>query len=138
MCRSEFLEAIVRLATNIKYPKIAHVNPVKAVKTFLEQNLCTYAHKSEVLIVRKLLRSDMCLNNFLYYNRALTKGLYIYWRDSNGFRLRSAFLCLNFNGTRDLASKLSSDDLRDGIADSLPNIKRVINLSELKRQFLFS
>ena len=102
MCRSELMEAIIRLATTIFYPEVSHHNPVKAVNILIEKHLWPFAHSNEQYTVRNIiLRSDTNLNDFLYDNRALTKALYLYWRGNDGFRVRNAFLMFNFNGTRE-------------------------------------
>lgn len=137
MCRSELLEAIVRLATTVHYPQIAHLNPVKAVSVFIENHLWPSARKNEQLIIRKILRSDSGLNDLLYDNRAITKGLYLYWRMADGFRLKSAFCLFNFDGSRDAAGNMDEDEFESTTAAN-SNVKKLISGHELRRIFLFS
>ena len=58
LCRSELLEAVVRLATNIYFPEDAHQNPAMAMNNFVSQLMKPFCAESEIQNVRYLIQSD--------------------------------------------------------------------------------
>jgi hypothetical protein len=70
-----------------------------------------YAQASEIQRVRHVLQSDMELNDLLYDNRVLMKTLYVYYRESGGFTLKSAFLLFNFDGSREMGATVGDADM---------------------------
>ena len=54
----------------------------------------------------------------------------------SGFRLKSAFLLFNFDGSREITDKISDQDMDD--LESHPNVQLIVSRYELNRIFLFS
>ena len=69
LCRSEFLEAIVRLAVNVYFPDTANGNPFAALTMLIENLIKPFTQKSEIPNKRALIQSDQQVNDFLYDNR---------------------------------------------------------------------
>lgn len=77
LCRGEFFEVVLRLAS-IRCPKGEKMSDNLPI--FLKDQITATLKDSEILNVRKRIRSNEAINQLLWDNKALLKKLHFYFK----------------------------------------------------------